>query len=182
MRDPDLRYILVKDSNSRIEGFISLMPTLEEGQPVIYCYEIHLKPELRGTGLSKLLIRMLESVSAEIEVVDKVMLTVFTCNERALQFYRRCGFERDDISPQPRKLRGGKIKMPDYEVLSKKAGHRQGRGAEQGRAPVAGAQNGNPEAGPREKFAAAEEARPAKIVKLDQHEPTEEDGWETDEG
>ncbi|ROV95846.1 hypothetical protein VSDG_05137 [Cytospora chrysosperma] len=176
MRDPDLRYILVEDSSSRINGFISLMPTLEEGQPVIYCYEIHLKPELRGTGLSRLLIGMLESVAAEIEVVDKVMLTVFTCNKRALQFYRRCGFERDDISPQPRKLRGGKVKMPDYEILSKKAGHRQGR------APGAGAQIGTSQPDHQGKIAAAEESRLVKIARTDQHEPTEEEGWETDEG
>ena len=31
-----------------IRGFTSLMPTWEEGEPVVYCYEIHLKPEMRG--------------------------------------------------------------------------------------------------------------------------------------
>jgi N-alpha-acetyltransferase 40 len=48
MKSPELRYILVKDGASSIRGFTSFMPTYEEGQPVIYCYEIHLKPELRG--------------------------------------------------------------------------------------------------------------------------------------
>ncbi len=49
MGSPELRYILVreKDSNT-IRGFTSLMPTYEEGQPVIYCYEIHLHPSLQG--------------------------------------------------------------------------------------------------------------------------------------
>ncbi|ROV91523.1 hypothetical protein VMCG_09444 [Cytospora schulzeri] len=184
MRDPDLRYILVEDASSQIQGFTSLMPTLEEGQPVVYCYEIHLKPELRGTGLSRLLIRMLEAVAAGIDVVEKVMLTVFTCNERAMQFYRRCGFERDEISPQLRKLRGGKVKMPDYEILSKKAGRRGGRdGAEHGGVPSKDAQNGTHEAGHQEKRKSSEEeARPAKIARVDRDEPTEEDGWETDEG
>jgi len=48
MRSPGLRYLLVKDEAGRMRGFTSLMPTYEEGQPVAYCYEIHLKPELRG--------------------------------------------------------------------------------------------------------------------------------------
>ncbi|KUI55816.1 N-alpha-acetyltransferase 40 [Cytospora mali] len=185
MRDPDLRYILVRDASSQIQGFTSLMPTLEEGQPVVYCYEIHLKPALRGTGLSRLLISMLESVAAEIEVMEKVMLTVFTCNERAMQFYRRCGFERDEISPRPRRLRGGKVKLPDYEILSKRAKPRQGgtehSGAAHGDVPGTGAQNGDYKTGHKEKTATAEESRPAKMARIDHDEPTE-DGWETDEG
>lgn len=49
MRSPELRYILVKDKQTdTIHAFTSLMPTYEEGQPVIYCYEIHLTPELQG--------------------------------------------------------------------------------------------------------------------------------------
>lgn len=48
MKSPELRYVLMKDKSAAIRGFTSLMPTFEEGQPVIYCYEIHLKPELHG--------------------------------------------------------------------------------------------------------------------------------------
>lgn len=48
MKSAELRYVLVKDANGVILGFTSLMPTFEEGEPVVYCYEIHLKPELQG--------------------------------------------------------------------------------------------------------------------------------------
>ncbi len=48
MMSDELRYILVKDADGCLKGFTSLMPCYEEGQPVVYCYEIHLKPELRG--------------------------------------------------------------------------------------------------------------------------------------
>jgi hypothetical protein len=70
MRSPDLRYILVKadkkttaasrqdgddddgygngDEAESIQGFTSLMPTTEDNQPVIYCYEMQLRPELQG--------------------------------------------------------------------------------------------------------------------------------------
>jgi hypothetical protein len=53
MRSVELRYILVKEKGSgTIRGFTSLMPTYEEGEPVIYCYEIHLQPELQGCELT----------------------------------------------------------------------------------------------------------------------------------
>lgn len=168
MRDPDLRYVLVRDESSRIRGFTSLMPCLEEGQPVVYCYEIHLKPELRGTGLSRLLIRMLEAVAAEVGIIEKVMLTVFTCNERAMKFYRGCGFERDNISPQPRTLRGGKVKMPDYEILSKKAGRPRGGAG----APGVGGRDGESRDNHLEGYAVAEKGRPAKIARLGQDDCT----------
>lgn len=47
MRSPDLRYILVKDHAGVIQGFTSMMPTFENNEPVVYCYEIHLLPELQ---------------------------------------------------------------------------------------------------------------------------------------
>ena len=48
MRSPELRYVLVKDQENLVRGFTSLMPTWEEGLPVVYCYEIHLQDELHG--------------------------------------------------------------------------------------------------------------------------------------
>lgn len=47
MSSVDLRYILVKDGE-HVKGFTSLMPTFENGEPVVYCYEIHLSHELQG--------------------------------------------------------------------------------------------------------------------------------------
>lgn len=47
MKEPEMRYIVVRDATGSIAGFTSLMPTYEEGEPVIYCYEIHLKPDMR---------------------------------------------------------------------------------------------------------------------------------------
>lgn len=48
MKSEGLRYILVKNESRELRAFTSLMPCFEEGEPVVYCYEIHLKPELRG--------------------------------------------------------------------------------------------------------------------------------------
>ncbi|KAK8121715.1 hypothetical protein PG984_010385 [Apiospora sp. TS-2023a] len=127
MRSPELRYILVRRQDrdgkgageGEIRGFTSLMPTYEEGQPVVYCYEIHLKPDLQGTGLGRQLLEYHEQVARHTPTVEKVMLTCFLSNERALAFYRKLGFETDEMSPEPRKLRFGKVFVPDYMIMSK---------------------------------------------------------------
>ncbi|GAB1317366.1 hypothetical protein MFIFM68171_07576 [Madurella fahalii] len=120
MRSPELRYILVKEKDTQaIRGFTSLMPTYEEGEPVIYCYEIHLQSELQGTGLGSLLMSFHSAVAANLPPVTKVMLTCFLSNQRGLAFYEKLGFEKDDISPGPRRLRYGKTFTPDYVIMSK---------------------------------------------------------------
>ncbi len=53
MRSPGLRYVLVaRDGgggrDAAVDGFTSLMPTFENGEPVVYCYEIHLSAGLQG--------------------------------------------------------------------------------------------------------------------------------------
>ena len=60
-----------------------------------------------------------EHIAANSPPIEKVMLTCFLSNQNALKFYHKLGFTRDDISPVPRKLRGGKIFEPDYVILSK---------------------------------------------------------------
>ena len=45
----DLKYTLVKnDETGEVEGFMSIMPTYENDDPVLYVYEIHLSPDLQG--------------------------------------------------------------------------------------------------------------------------------------
>lgn len=148
MRSPDLRYILVKDSDGAISGFTSMMPTFENGEPVVYCYEIHLKPELQGlvnvnrngtlalsdtriradhcldvlarTGLGKRLMGYLVEAAESMPSVQKVMLTCFVCNDKARMFYEKLGFGVDEFSPRERKLRGGKTVIPDHIIMSRR--------------------------------------------------------------
>ncbi|KIW07336.1 uncharacterized protein PV09_02185 [Verruconis gallopava] len=122
MRERDMRYILVhrsgKEGHNSVLAFTSFMLTPEDDQPVIYIYEIHLSPELRGTGIGKALMEMVASIGRKVGV-SMSMLTVFTTNQHAEAFYRRLGYTEDDSSPRDRKLRGGKIKRPEYLILSK---------------------------------------------------------------
>lgn len=63
MRSPGLRYLVVTTDQGQenasdrsaagqaggggaIRAFTSFMPTFEDNQPVVYCYEIHLLPEM----------------------------------------------------------------------------------------------------------------------------------------
>jgi N-alpha-acetyltransferase 40 len=71
------------------------------------------------TGLGTLLIDFHESAARHTPSVEKVMLTCFTRNSSAFQFYRRLGFDIDPISPEPKKLRSGKESVPDYVIMSK---------------------------------------------------------------
>ena len=122
MRLPDLRYLLVKSVGSAttgvVDGFLSFMLTYEDGREVIYCYELHLPLELRGGGLGGHLMRTVEGIGMRVGV-EKAMLTVFVANAGAVEFYHRLGYEEDEYSPKPRKLRNGVIKQADYVILSK---------------------------------------------------------------
>ena len=124
MRLPDLRYMLVREivqdktQVSPIGGFASFMLTYEDGEEVIYVYEIHLTVGLRGKGFGKHLMTIIEEVGRRAGMA-KCMLTVFSCNAAAIAFYTRIGYQIDEFSPEPRKLRNGVIKEPDYNILSK---------------------------------------------------------------
>ncbi|EHK25303.1 uncharacterized protein TRIVIDRAFT_144179 [Trichoderma virens Gv29-8] len=133
MKSPDLRYILVKDDGGAVKGFTSLMPTFENHEPVLYCYEVHLLPELQGqvpsllsiqlSGLGKHLMNQLITIAENIPSTKKVMLTCFTSNLNGLKFYEKLGFTKDDFSPRDRTLRGGKVVRPDYVILSRGTAH-----------------------------------------------------------
>ncbi|KAH6724814.1 hypothetical protein BKA61DRAFT_665498 [Leptodontidium sp. MPI-SDFR-AT-0119] len=114
----DLKYLLVK-RDTTVEGFMSFMPTYEDDFPVVYCYEIHLREELRGTGLAATLVEHLSTIGQNIPSTAKVMLTVFTRNERAVSFYSKLGYTKDEFSPPPRILRNGTKVEAEYVILSK---------------------------------------------------------------
>ncbi|KAJ5675583.1 hypothetical protein N7462_008480 [Penicillium macrosclerotiorum] len=132
MKLPDMKYLILRNatlsdapnqpvsgaSSGSVLGFLSCMVTYEDGKEVIYCYEIHLSPAARGRGLGALLMSRMEGIGRLVGV-EKAMLTVFKANMTARQFYEKGGYEVDEYSPQPRRLRNGTIKEFDYLILSK---------------------------------------------------------------
>lgn len=128
MADGDMKYLLLTACDSghnsveyRIYGFLSFMLTREDNLPVIYCYEIHLRPGLQGRGIGKRLMGIMENIGRKVGV-RKTMLTVFSRNEGGRRWYQRIGYKVDESSPTPKRLRGGKIKEPSYFILSKELG------------------------------------------------------------
>ncbi|KAK0384021.1 hypothetical protein NLU13_8110 [Sarocladium strictum] len=137
MKSADLKYVLLEGKDhktregdedlsgqektpGRLRGFVSMMPTFEEGEAVVYCYEIHVKPYLQGfvpltmliypktlilptqtdtysffprTGIAQLLMSYVTNTARNIPSVGKTMLTCFTSNTRGRRFYERLGFE-----------------------------------------------------------------------------------------
>ncbi|KIW26533.1 uncharacterized protein PV07_09620 [Cladophialophora immunda] len=118
MKSPDMKYIILFDGNSHLAGFVSFMITYEDGYEVLYIYEIHFTPEWQGKGLGKKLMTVAELIGYNVGIT-KVMLTVFRANSRAVTWYTRLGYEEDDFSPAPRKLRNGTVKEPGHIILSK---------------------------------------------------------------
>jgi N-alpha-acetyltransferase 40 len=79
---------------------------------VLYVYEIQVSTKCQCRGYGASLMKTLEAIGRYF-ALDKVMLTVFVANERAMHFYRdRLGYEID-ATCQSDSL------SADYEVLSK---------------------------------------------------------------
>ncbi|OJD23708.1 hypothetical protein ACJ73_04940 [Blastomyces percursus] len=99
-------------------GFLSFMVTYEDEIEVLYCYEIHLVPELQHRGLGKILLGYYEEIGRNIGL-KKTLLTVFKANGPAIRFYERLGYVEDEFSPKPMKLRNGHFREYDYMIFSK---------------------------------------------------------------
>ncbi|KAI5206501.1 hypothetical protein E4T39_02549 [Aureobasidium subglaciale] len=135
MEDEDMRYLVVRLAGHAVPeperrwskdlsldhsviGFLSFMITQEEEENVVYIYEVHISEHFRGCGLGRHLFDIVEYIGRTTGM-DKTMLTVFKSNTRARNWYALRGYEEDEISPKPRKLRGGRSIESDYEILSK---------------------------------------------------------------
>lgn len=75
--------------------------------------------------MGRLLMGFLENIAVNSTPITKVMLTCFLSNQHALNFYKKLGFVVDEISPEPRKLRYGKVFVPDYAIMSKLASRQE---------------------------------------------------------
>ena len=75
--------------------------------------------DINSTGLAGALMRLLESVGRRVPETTKMMLTCFTGNQRAAQFYAKLGYSEDEFSPKPRVLRNGTRVESEYVILSK---------------------------------------------------------------
>lgn len=92
-------YLLAKNESGKAVAFSHFRFDLEEGEEVLYCYEIQVESDARGKGLGKFLMQILEMMAHRAQM-KKVMLTVFKENERANNFFSNImKFQTDETSP-----------------------------------------------------------------------------------
>ena len=84
-------------------------------QPITYLYELQIHPTLQKLGMGKRLMTIVELLSFKCHM-EKVMLTVFKMNDRAMGFYlNKMKYGVDECSPS--NYEG--CEDCDYEILSK---------------------------------------------------------------
>ncbi|KAH6917320.1 acyl-CoA N-acyltransferase [Coprinopsis sp. MPI-PUGE-AT-0042] len=101
-----------RGSIRELVGFTMFRFEYEDGESLVYCYEIQISPGIQGIGLGRKLMGYLETIGNVYEM-DKIMLTVLKANQKAFQFYEKYGFQIDPSSPS---LHGEEV---DYEIMSK---------------------------------------------------------------
>ena len=80
-------------------GFAHYRFVEEEGVAVLYVYELQVSEAARGRGLGRYLMFFLELIAKRSDGLGVVMLTIQRANPRALDFYGKCGYTEDAISP-----------------------------------------------------------------------------------
>ncbi|GJE87583.1 GNAT family N-acetyltransferase [Phanerochaete sordida] len=81
-----------------VVGFSMFRFDYEEGEKLLYCYEVQLDTSSRRLGLGKFLMDELIHIGSTWNM-EKVMLTVLKANSDAVRFYREIGFTLDPSSP-----------------------------------------------------------------------------------
>jgi len=103
MREPGTRLLVLHDNTpENVLGFVSWQVDIEDVEAVIYwytllllqsdhSYELQLSPRIQRSGLGRQLMNLLEQIGSSFHL-SKAMLTVFTSNISALNFYTTLGY------------------------------------------------------------------------------------------
>ncbi|KXZ48606.1 hypothetical protein GPECTOR_26g509 [Gonium pectorale] len=94
------RFLIAHDaSSSRAPlGYINYRFEKDEGEAVLYCYELQVARTAQGRGLGHTLMELAEQI-AWAAGMGKVVLTVFSENAPAIGFYVKRGYTLDETSP-----------------------------------------------------------------------------------
>lgn len=116
MMEEDARYLIVRDENAHIVAMSHFRFDVDADMAVLYCYEVQLLEQVRGKGLGKFLMQILE-LMANKAGLTKCILTVFKENEKANKFFANLKYIVDETSPQYDDPNNPQDY--DYEILSK---------------------------------------------------------------
>ncbi|XP_018050009.1 PREDICTED: N-alpha-acetyltransferase 40 isoform X1 [Atta colombica] len=106
----EMAWYLVASCDDKFLGFSHFRFDIDNGDVVLYCYELQLEPSTRRKGLGRFMMSTLESMAYHNQMM-KVVLTVFKHNSSAIQFFYALGYKLDNSYPPVSDL--------DYIILSK---------------------------------------------------------------
>ncbi|KAL6256282.1 N-alpha-acetyltransferase 40 [Pogonomyrmex barbatus] len=104
-------WYLVASYEDKHLGFSHFRFDVDNGDVVLYCYELQLEPSARRKGLGRFMMSALESMAYQNQML-KVVLTVFKHNPSAIQFFYALGYKLDNSNPPA-------SAHLDYIILSK---------------------------------------------------------------
>lgn len=94
------RYILVRHSSNRLlAAFIHFRFDVEDSIEVLYLYEIQLEESVRGKGLGRYLMSLMETIAFHYNM-KRIVLTVLKSEEKVVNFYFSLQFEIEPYSPE----------------------------------------------------------------------------------
>jgi GNAT superfamily N-acetyltransferase len=142
MTDDRAWYLIAKDNSDdsgRPVALVHFRFDIDNGDEVLYCYEIQLCPEVRRKGLGKFMMQILELMAFKVQM-KKVMVTIFKNNTDSLEFFvNKLKYGVDETSPED--TLEDAIFYPaepsTYQILSKPIGVRQQQTASANGAAVA---------------------------------------------
>lgn len=110
-------FLIAKNSESQIVAFAHFKFDFDEEIPVLYCYEVQVREDMRGKGVGKFLMQILELIGSKAEM-QKIMITVFKHNPRAIHFFTDILKYVDDET-SPKFMDPIDEKEYCYEIMSK---------------------------------------------------------------
>ncbi|PPQ64438.1 hypothetical protein CVT26_002145 [Gymnopilus dilepis] len=116
------RYILVyRNDTANLLAFTMFRFELDQGEKLLYCYELQVSKCYQNQGLGRKLLSELTKL-CEAFRMEKIMLTVLKKNARASAFYKTSGFVVDPSSPsyvESDEEVDDATEDVDYDILSK---------------------------------------------------------------
>ena len=121
MADDDDDTNAVAEESAKVLGFAHFRYEEDDEEeptaPVSYLYELQIQSTQQKSGLGKRIMNIVELLALSSQM-QKVMLTVFKSNKRAMGFYlNKMKYEVDESSPS--NFEGEENENCDYEILSK---------------------------------------------------------------
>lgn len=93
------RYILAYHSNNSLAAFVHFRFDIEDYVEVLYLYEIQVETNVRGKGLGKYLMSLMETIAFHYNM-KRIVLTVLKNEVNVVKFYFSLHYKIESYSPE----------------------------------------------------------------------------------